>query len=311
MGSRANRVPLDKAEFHLIPPAYGEYYAEGIIDDPEIPNMQRMYKDCHETVYGKPCASTDRLAPCAKDIIDGARRAGCSLRLYFLANMVGHRAHQQTIIDHTDRTKGVRFTAKKLVGKIAEKRVAMYAELCRKDFGTFNIQVLGALTNKNLEHDSLEYRMQTSELTVGQFIVDWKISNGGPALECLYIDKELALDPVWLATESTYRPLVLDPYLKNRHGSEAIQRHRFDVVQSIAYLKKHHDAAILAYRTREQSMPKTIEEVLRLFGFRPDHFEILNKPQTSTLEFWSAIGRAIQCYHCLRFYQGESSVFNR
>ena len=42
MGSRAHRVPVDRTEFRLIPAAYGEHYAEGIFDDPEIPNMQRM-----------------------------------------------------------------------------------------------------------------------------------------------------------------------------------------------------------------------------------------------------------------------------
>ena len=43
-GSRANRIPLEKAEFRLVPRAFGEHYAEGVFDDPEVPEMQRVYR---------------------------------------------------------------------------------------------------------------------------------------------------------------------------------------------------------------------------------------------------------------------------
>ena len=270
-----------------------------------------MYTDdCFYSVFERPPASTDRIDRFAEVIVDAARRNNCSIRLYFLANMVGHRAQQQIILREVDRQQPTRFNAKLLVGKVAEKRVDTYASLCRKDFGTFSASTLSVACKHDVEKNSLEHRMLNSEITAGRFITDWKITHGGPVHPALYAEKETSLDPAWLATEPSYDKVVIQPYLARRCGSGLVQSHRFAVIQTIAQFKKHKAAAVLAFRTREAVMGKATQEVLRLLGHASGDFEIENEPVTDTLDYWTKLGLAIQHYNCLRFYRGEPSLLN-
>lgn len=309
-GTRAGRIPLSRAEFHLLPKSFNLPAADAPFDDPEIPQLERVYKDCFISVFNRVSPSSDRVARFAEAIVDAARRANCSIRLYMLSNMVGHRAQQERFLSVNDRQSPTRFSAKMLVGKIAENRVKTYADLCRKDFGTFTPSSLSVLANHDVEKNSLSQQMMNSEVEAGYFIVDWKISSGGPVEEPLYREKELALHPVWLATEDTYKSKVIQPYLEKRCGTQAIQNHRFSVIQTMTEFKKNKGVAVLAFKTREDVMRKATQEVLRMFGHTTEDFEIADEPVTSSVEYWRMLGLAIQHYNCLRYYRGEPSILN-
>lgn len=309
-GSRYGRIPLSNAEFHLLPKGFKLPAVDAPFDDPEIPQMERVYKDCFLSVFERVPPSSDRVARLADQIVDAARRANCTVRMYFLTNMVGHRAQQQMLLKLNDRLRPTRFTSSLLVGVIAEKRVKTYAAICRKDFGTFSPAALSVVADHDVEKDSFHQRMLSSEIAAGYFIVDWKVSSGGPVEEPLYRERELTLDPAWLATEQTYIDTVITPYTAKRCGSTLVQSHRFSVVQTITEFKKNRGLAILAFKTREDVMKKATTEVLRLMGYGVADFEIVNEPVTSTVDYWRLLGLAIQHHNCLRFYRGEPSMLN-
>lgn len=312
LGTRSDRIPLARAEFQLLPPGFKlpASAADAVFDDPEIPEIERVYKDCFISVFERVPPSGDRLGRVAPQLVEAARKANCTLRLYFLANMVGHRAQQQRLLKTNDRAQPTRFSNKMLLGTVAEKRVQTYATVCRKDYGTFSPASLSVAAKHDVEKNALSQRMLSSEVAAGYFIVDWKISCGGPVEEALYRERELTLDPVWLATEPTYALTVIAPYLQRRSGSTLIQSHRFSVVQTTTEFKKNRGLAILAFKTRESIMPKATSEVLRLVGHASLDFEIMDQPVTSTVEYWRLLGLAIQHYNCLRYYRGEPSMLN-
>ena len=111
--------------------------------------------------------------------------------------------------------------------------------------------------------------------------------------------------------EDSYKIHVLDAHLERPRGSDAQKSHRFAVVQAIAYLKKHRQAACMAFQTREALMPKAISEALQLFGYGVDDFEIINEPVTDVLDLWGMIGLAVRHDQCLRYLADEKSMLFR
>jgi len=101
---------------------------------------------------------------------------------------------------------------------------------------------------------------------------------------------------------------VLD---KKPRSSQEIRRHRYSVVQTIGFLKRHRNMAIMVFRTRQQILPQAVAKVLDSFGYQPDDFEIENQTITNPLELWVLLGRAIQHFNLLNYLHGERSIFNR
>jgi hypothetical protein len=184
----------------------------------------------------------------------------------------------------------------------------MYAELCRKQFGTFTLSTLSVLSETNNDANDIEQRLLSSEVTAGRWLVGHKMIHGGPPYDLLYECEEMNLDPYWLAIDDSYKTLVLD---KNPKSSQELRRHRYSVVQSIGYLKRHRNIAITVFRARQQMLPQAVARVLDHFGYQVDDFEVEDKPITNPLELWVLLGRAIQHFNLLNYLQGGKSIFNR
>lgn len=307
-GSRAKRIPLSQIQWKLTPESYAQVY-DFDLEDPELPHIQRTYFNCYEAIFGKQPA--DDITRFAREVIDHARQADCALQMYLLSNMVGHRESQKIRLRNTEKAYATPFHAKMLLGKTALTRAKNYGEMCNREFGTFKLSSLGALTGVDFEADSLQQAMLHSEVVAGRFIVSFKIANGGPPWRQLFNAHELTLDPHWLAIEEVYTRCILDPYLKKRIGAEAIKQHRFFVSKVLGHLKKHSTAAMNAFYCRETIMPQAVSEVLGYFGLRAEHFLIEPEPITQPLEFWVYLGRAVQHFHCLLYLDGEPSFFSK
>lgn len=307
-GSRATQIPLDKLKFQLVPKAFVKAF-DFDMEDPELPHLQRTYFKCHEVVFTKQ--PVDDMTRFAKEVLAGARKSNCSIQMYMLAVMVGHRQEQKIRMEKLGLALPRPFSAKRLTGAVAIKHAKMYAEMCSNEFGTFALSALSSLVEEDFTSKTLENKMLHSEAVVGKFIVGYKILHGGPPWESLFDSNELTLDPYWLAIDDTYTREIFMPYLKEKRGSDAIQQHRFSVSQVLGHLKKYDNAAINAFRARETILPKAVAEVTAYYGFRPDDFNIDPEPITDPMEFWVFLGRAVQHFHCLSYLEGMPSLLNR
>jgi len=306
MLSRLNRIPLSKATFRILPEAY-EMRFNIDIDDPETPELQRVYLLCHTTVFGKEPTNYN-IGKYREDIITNVRKANCSLRLFLLSNMMGHLRMEAEMVAKTPLHRTRHFKVHMLADSKALERASMYSELCRKKFGTFTLSALSALHETNYEANDIEYKMLNSEVTAGRWLVGHKMVHEGPPYDLFYECEEMNLDPYWLAIEDTYKKLVLD---RDAKSSLEIRRHRYSVVQSIGFLKRHKNVAITVFRARQQILPQAVARVLEHFGYKVDDFEIEDKAITNPLELWVTLGRAILHYNLLNYLHGEKSIFNR
>lgn len=309
MGRKLRYIPLSKAQFDLVPLDYDLVYENTFAEDPEIAAMQRTYIACYRTVFKEH--PLDNALSKAEQISSAAKRNDCSIRLYMLACMVGHSIHQGTLKEMVGRAKPALFTVRHLLGKVAETRAKTFRDTCAREYGTFSVSSLDTWTGLTLDRNSPEHKLLTSEMKVGHFIVDYKIAQGGPVYEPLYAELETTLDPLWLAIEESYKVTILDKHLAKPRGTDLEKSHRFSAIQTIAYLKKHKQAGSMAFVARANIMPKAVSEVLSLFGYGPDDFEIENKPVTDPIDMWVKVGLAIQHHQCLRFLAGEHSMLFR
>jgi len=307
MLTRLNRLPLSKAAFRILPKAY-ELRFNIESDDPETPELQRVYILCYTTIFGKQPKNYS-MGKHREAILKNIRKSDCSLRLFLLSNMIGHQRMEAERVAKTPLYEPKSFKVHVLADSSALERARMYAELCRKEFGTFTLSTLCVLNETNYEANDLELRVLNSEITVGRWLVGYKMVHGGPPYDLLYACEELNLDPYWLAIDDNYKKLVLDK--KGIKISQELRRHRYSVIQSIGFLKNHRNVAIAVFRARQQIMPQAIVKVLESFGYQVDDFEIEDKAVTNPLELWVLLGRAIQHYNLLGYLQGDKSIFNQ
>ena len=103
------------------------------------------------------------------------------------------------------------------------------------------------------------------------------------------------MDPYWLATEPGYNTLVVQPFLAGTlTGSEALTRHRHEVVSTLGKLKHKPRLATSTFAARERIMPAAIKQVLSLRGAHGSDFLHRNEPVTDPIAFWTAIGYVYQ-----------------
>lgn len=308
MGRRAHKVTLDKLTFELIPKSLmARAYHRG--SDPEAPSMNLVYIDCYRTIFKKKPLNGDSVTRYRDEIIENARLAECSLRLFMLSNMVAHAVAQDVLIQHTNKARAAFFSAKQLTGAGAIKRSMMYAQTCRNQFGTFALSSLSTLRKEDYEKDDMESTMLNSEVTAGTFIVSYKMTRGGAPYEALYAHEELQLNPYWLAIESSYMKYVLEPYRENKIAAPGVKNHRFDVTTAIGRLQRNPTEKTIAFSKRQKIMPEAVERVLSFFSYRPTDFLMDPSPITEPLHLWIMIARAIQHYQCHLEVIGEKSVF--
>jgi hypothetical protein len=307
LGARKHRITLDKVEFTLVPSEFG--ISKIPCDDPELPTIERTYVLCHQTIFGR--RPKDKIGKHLNSILANVRKSKASIRMFMLANMVGYQQHQKTVAAHVDREEKKYYNTKLFTYANSVTRVAMYQEICQKEFGTFNLSSLDTLTEGGYAENDIERRMEHSEMTAARAVIGHKIHRGGPPWEAVYESQELTLDPHWLATEKTYKTTIIAPYLAGNRGSKVQASHRYSVLQVEAQMKKKKDWAIAIFQARERVMPGVVSRVLHHFGYLPKDFEFEQKPVTAAMDFWVNVAQAIQHVECLRFIDGDRSVFKR
>jgi hypothetical protein len=308
LGVRRNKITLDKVVFSVVPPEYGLSTLD-TADDPELSNIERTYMVCHQTIFG--CRPRDSVGKHKRAVIAKFREAGCSIRLFMLTNMLAYKLQREIRAETEEGNSSTRYRAVLFTHASAIKRVNAYRDLCRKEFGTFDLKSLDTLTESDYAEADLEKRMLRSEIDAGKFIMGYKIRHSGPAWEALYLSEETMLDPYWLATEDTYEKTILNPYLAGNKGSKDEARLRYSVTQIVAQMKKKKDWGIAVFQARERIMQKAVVQVLNAYSFDPRDFETDQEVITNPLEFWVFVARAAQQFNCIKFLEGESSMFKR
>jgi hypothetical protein len=275
--------------------------------DPDIQNLDRVYRDCFKAIFN--CKPRDDARRYKKEILNLVSSSGYSLKMFILANMVAHKISQETVVECTEKAQSTVFTAKALSMPYAVKRCKAYAETCEKDYGIFNLSTLSSLANEDYASNDIESAMLHSEIVAGRFVTTYKIMHGGKPYDALYEHEELTLSPYWLAIEPTYKLHVLDRYWPNRCGTEKQNQHRFEVICIHKQLARHVKDQYRMFLIRQRIMSKALESVLMMQHHKPQDFLISNKPVTDAMTLWLSIGRIIQHYQCYLLYSDESSLF--
>lgn len=313
MGSRANKVPLDRLKFDLTPEDAPEKFQDSLraealdVDDPELPHLQRLYTDCYASVFHQN--PVDNVSQFKNEIAINAQKAQCSVRMFILANMVAHSVHEQTVISNTQKNRAAKFRARLLSGDLSVKRAKTYQEMCHDRFGTFSLTSLAVLTDSD-DKDVLADTMLRSEVTAARWLVRYKIFNGGPAEMFMYESEELHLAPEWLAIEKSYIDLILFPREKGTlKASDAVDRHRHSARLTHGFYKRNSNNQRLAFLTRQSIMPEAVRQVVSIFRHTPADFLYPRETITQPMVFWNELGIAIRHYHCWLYLNGEPSYF--
>jgi len=206
---------------------------------------------------------------------------------------------------HHDAKPGAPFYSGMLMGDAAIRRVKQYREIITQQFGNFDEWSLNQfMTTESKDSESV---LLSSEILVGNWIIGYKLKNGGPIFDRIFVDLEDRLHPLWLALEPTYYELVFEPWLKTRHGTEVQNKKRVLVSKILGELKSGSKRAIAAFKSRESIMSSALQTVLNQRGFDLDDFELEN-PVKEVLPFWNRLGLAIQHLYCLKYYDGDTTA---
>jgi hypothetical protein len=300
MGELVGRVDVDQVPFHFMPPAFASRCVPVEGQDPDLANLESVYAFCYEWVFQKKARGN--LLRNRTLILERVREAGTSVKLFLLANMLGWKK------SHGDTD----FYPKTMTGTAAVYQVKTFAATCQKLYGTFDITSLDQLMGSDVAAQDFEAHMLNSEVTAGAWIVNYKLFHEGVPFRRLYVEKEMALHPYWLAIEPSYYDNVLAQYEGGPESgcSTLLRRHRWNTIQVISKLKRQSCKAIAVFRSRERIMPEAIRRVLSQRGLRAEHFQVENIPVVDTIRFWTRLGIAIQHYECLKFVDDFPSIFD-
>ena len=200
--SRANKVPLDLVKVQL---------KEGGPIDIKKDDLNQYIQATVSRMLGQ---TVKKLSEAQLDDLDSqAADLGVEPRLYVMAVVTGHK------VSSPDR----QFYASHLTGPIAAKRVQLYRGECASRYGMFDQEALSRVTQVR-GHPKL----QDSEDLAAAYVIGHCARLGGDALACLYEDRELGLDPLWLATEPTYSAWVRS----TGESTDEVEKHRRHVAQA-------------------------------------------------------------------------------
>ena len=155
MGNRLSRIAVAAASFSLIP--------EGFFKHMKVEDLNEDYRDvgaiycaCYRQVFGEePVGYVSTLG---EKVFKLASACQVSVPVFILTSMFGHaQAHDDTV-----------FTPAMLVDNRAANRVRVYAEACRKKFGSVSATQLDVATGSDLADYDLEKRMRESEILAGR-----------------------------------------------------------------------------------------------------------------------------------------------
>lgn len=311
MGTRVDRVPLSQAKFNLIPPKLsGKIVLDDDAVDPEEENLGNVYIDAYRTIFGKRPTQGDNPLRFRDKIVLNARTANTGIRLFMLANMLAHKVQEQLRLENTESALTKPYAASTLTSALSVTRCNQYAEMCSKQFGSFNLTMLSTISKNDFELNDVERAMLNSEVTAARFVIQHKIFNGGPPYVALYEHEELGLSPYWLAIEKSYDTHVLAPFRESKTGSKMQQSHRYDVLSTRRTLSRYSTEQVLLFAARQRIMADAVKQVLAFFNRQPDDFDIEPFPITDAMDFWVYLSRAVQHYETLLFYRGEPNRFS-
>lgn len=303
MGTLARRIPVDQTPFDLLPPRLGSAVGDDDVYgiDPSTSCIEEVYAFCHHWVFHHKAPGN--IGRNRQAVLDRVRDSGTSIKLFFLTNMLGWK----------ESRPNTKFYAKVLTGEFAVRQVKTFASACRERYGTFDTVALDNLTGSNIAGEDFEYLLHKSEMEVGNWIIGYRLLRSGNVTENLYKEKELDINPYWLALEPSYFDLVLRDHLANPDATTCpvLREHRHRVVHILGRLKRSARSAVTVFRAKERVMPDVISRVLALRGFRTIDFMVERTPMRQTIRFWEALAKAIQQFECLNFVDKNNSMFDR
>lgn len=262
MGCREGRVMLNHVRFKL-----GELL-QLAGEDVDAANVEDVYKDCYHRVFGKRRRPGWLKKEDAARLIVSVKRQGMTIRLYVYAAMLGFKCTSP------DR----RFLVAHLLGGAAEKNVEEYRRQAAREFGVFDMTTLLAVAS-NGQQENVGHTFVENEWLAARWIVGYRQMRGQGAITSLFDNKELALDPRWLATEPAYRRWLGSP---DKLMTKELLRHRHRVSQVSPDVWRG---------LRQTILPQVLSRVLAEYAFKETDFEVIS-PIRQPLAFWSALGDA-------------------
>ena len=205
------------------------------------------------------------------------------------------------------------FYSKILTGEFAPRQVKSLASTCHRQYGVFDTHALDRLMGTEIAKQDFEELLLSSEMTVGTWIITYKMLHSGNVAETLFKKKELDLHPYWLAIEPSYSNQILFSHIARPDPNlpELIQKHRWQTTHILGNLKRNTKAAAAVFHMRGTIMPRAIRRVLALRGFQASSFKIkTNEVITSSIKFWIGLAVAIQHLECLNLVDGFPSAFD-
>ena len=277
---RCGKVSLSRVEFNLTPESLDEIQVR------DEGNIEHVYQTAYHLVYpGQQPDSLYRHKNVDHRLREISDEAGCSLRLYIICCMLARRTLAQD----------AKFYSNYLFARNSAKLVEEFGDMAREQYGAFDYEALGKLTQggDKLTRDS--QRLRDSEVLAGRWLVGYKVRRAGSPLPVFYAENELKLDPVWLSLEPSY----VEFHNQLEGISDAISDHRMEVRRVRRWLGKHRHVAVSYFEQRSRLFSESVAEVLHTYGFSLDDFEgptVIH----DAMQFWGRLALAIQHVSCLR-----------
>ena len=286
------RIALNKVEFQLIPKK---------LPQPQIKETEKLdyqtasdiFRQVYKMIYKEFPSVGMSLGKEWEKVADNARQAGMDFQSFLACNIAGYKLTHP----YTSFFKTV------LTGPSSVTNVAEMKKLCLEKFNTVDVERMGLVLDIAL--NNIDDEMLASEVAFGSWIVGQKLMVGGNSAPGFYERKEYGLSVFWLAIEPTYYDLVLDPFQDEHFGSVAEQKHRHNVLQTIARLTRRPTLASTVFNSRRRIMHSAVKHVLRLHGLTEESFTYPDKPVHECYPFWNGLGLALLHYETLKAVLGE------
>ncbi len=246
------------------------------------------YANCYLTVFGQHSNpdSPSRIANFCDLVSAAADNLGMSVRLFFLANMLGHA------ISHGVTAK---FYGTSLIGIAAARRAQTYKDQVCQSYGQFDEKLLLAESSRQSE-DSVYVAVKDGEEIAGRWITGFLRYRSDKPIGSFLNDCEHKLPDAWLATDYHYSHFLASWVREaERSGTPAQKKKRANVASLTGQLKRHSQQARVAYIAKSQAVRETIPGVIAAFDIDPRSlFVKANSRWNGTLSFWAELGLALQ-----------------
>lgn len=268
-------MTLKEVKFSIAPKAIEDYH----FADPDVTRLNELYRDCHQAVFER--LTKDIIVRSAEDknhIQTAAAELGVSLKVFFLAGMLGY---QQSF---PGQTMSPRFFFRQNVANY----VQTYRKACTIKFACFDVEALRIISNKSI--NDIEYVLENSEVLFGDWCLGWVIKHGTAPGQRPFMLREIGFNPLWLATESSYWPILTQHVQKMSTdvGTETA-RHRHSVVMAMKQLKSSMSHANYVFDIRKRIIPKAVRRILVDQHIDETQIDFPSEVKRMS-EFWEIIG---------------------